>query len=287
MLNKLKIRLTFTFLLLVVSIQLLTSLLLLWYEWNSGNLNVERIGSTIVFLATEIFLMALVISVIGYYFTAMAIRPAEVAFVQAEQFMADASHELNTPLTLAMSNIELALKTQDYEKYLLRTKENVSFSFGLIRKMLQLAQIDVTEADFMPVDVKSIIDEAIQVFESKFKAKNLKIVFMSPEVEIKADNELLRQCIFNLLQNAIKFNVQGGEIVIDLRRNSLSIINSRDPQAKIELERIFDRFFRDNGTIMQEGFGIGLSIVKKVCDIHRWTIRPSVTDRQFKIQITF
>jgi two-component system OmpR family sensor kinase len=90
-----------------------------------------------------------------------------------------------------------------------------------------------------------------------------------------------------LLQNAIKFNVQGGEIVIDLRRNSLSIINSRDPQAKIELERIFDRFFRDNGTIMQEGFGIGLSIVKKVCDIHRWTIRPSVTDRQFKIQITF
>ena len=214
-----------------------------------------------------------------------AVKPVAAAWLQQKQFVADASHELKTPLTVIMSNAEL-LQNDEYEE-----QERKSFSQSiliisrqmktLVEKMLELAKSDAeqTKQQMQPVDLsKLILDTAIS-FEGVFIEKGLMVESEAEQgITVKGNEQALQQVADILLDNAQKYSFPGGETTVRLcssgcGRCQLKVSN---PGAEIpaeDLKKIFQRFYRMDKARSRDGsFGLGLSIAESIVAQHKGKI---------------
>jgi two-component system phosphate regulon sensor histidine kinase PhoR len=198
-------------------------------------------------------------------------------------FVANVSHELRTPLSILRGYIETLLdnpQTSDKElSRILRVMERHSKRLGLlVDDLLTLAHLESRSAglQFSDVQLAELFQSVIRDWEKKLAEKQLKVVVdLSPDaLTIRADETRLHEVLYNLLDNALKYSRENGEIRLRAVQRGpeivLSVTDNGIGISKDDLPRIFERFYRADKARSRElgGTGLGLAIVKHIAQLH-------------------
>ena len=213
------------------------------------------------------------------------VKPIELAWKQQRQFIADASHELKTPLTVIMTNAELLDSSGYNEDDKGDCRMNILVMSRQMRKlieqMLELARTDSIQEKlvFAPVDFSKLVSDAALPFEPVFFEKGLALTTEVEEhIHVNGDSTGLRQTIEILLDNAGKYSKEHGTICLSLKKQGkrqciLSLSNEGDEIPPDELGNIFKRFYRaDEARSSSGSFGLGLSIAANIVKRHKGKI---------------
>ena len=214
-----------------------------------------------------------------------AVRPVEEAWRQQRQFVACASHELKTPLTIIMTSAEL-MQDQDCgeakrERFLDGILVMSRQMRRLIEQMLELARAENTDSRtvFRPVDFTGLVERTALCLETVFFEKGLHLATKAEAgITVEGEEASLRQVLEILLDNAAKYTRPGGGARIALCRQGkrclLTVASEGEPMSAEEQRNIFRRFYRgDAAKNGAEGFGLGLSIARTLVERHRGHIR--------------
>lgn len=227
---------------------------------------------------------------ISLFLSKLAVRPVEKAWKQQQQFVADASHELKTPLTVILANNNILLShindtVANQKKWLDSTGEEAEHMRKLIDNMLFLAQGDAgqTPAIQIPVHFSELVWSVLLQFEPIAYEKQIELDSdIQPELYIKGDTTQLKQLIHIFLDNGCKYAGQHGQVFLRLfsQQNNvlLCVSNTGAVIPKEELPHIFERFYRsDKARVREGGFGLGLAIAKSITENHSGTISVEST----------
>ena len=227
-----------------------------------------------------------------------AVRPVEEGWRQQRNFVADASHELKTPLAVIISNAEL-LQQPDFDEAQRRQfSENILTMSRqlrhLVENMLNLARLDNlrdVEKELTELDFSALLESALLPFEPLFFEQGLRLeTEVEPDVRVSGNERALRQCADILLDNAWKYS-QPGRVLVRLRRDGrscvLTVSNPCPELSRAEQGEIFRRFYRrDPARSGVSGYGLGLPVAESIiahhggriaCDWEAGEIRFTVT----------
>ena len=237
---------------------------------------------TFLMIGSAAFLVFLGISIL---LARWAVKPVDRAWQQQKQFVADASHELKTPLTVIMTDAELLhapdCPEADREPLLSSILTMSSQMRGLVENLLDLARIDngSVKEEYCMVSFSDIVSEAAMMFEPVFFEKGLPLRYeIEPDIRANGIPSHLKQLISILLDNAGKYASPGGETVVKLRRGTrkhflLEVSNQGDPISDEDLKNLFKRFYRaDKARAMNHSYGLGLSIAQSIAEEHHGRI---------------
>lgn len=220
----------------------------------------------------------------------------EDSFEQQRRFMADASHELRTPLAIVRGESEVALAkdnrpTEDYQASLAIVHDESKRLTKIVEDLFTLARADAgqLQASFAPVYLDEIVGDCVRSISVLAQKKEVSLNFSGDaEMPMNGDESLLRRLFLNLLDNAIKYNRDGGTVSVVCRKNAehflVEIIDSGRGIPPTEKAHIFDRFYRvDKARSRVEetetsGAGLGLSIARWITEIHHGKIKLVSSD---------
>lgn len=228
-------------------------------------------------------------SLLAFFFLSLllarwAIHPVEQTWKIQKQFVADASHELKTPLTVILTDAEL-LASSDYDaetkSRLVRSINTMAQQMrGLVESLLELARIDdgVGKKAWETFDFSDLVEDAALPFEALFFEKDLLLdTEIAPGMLVKGNKDQLRQVVEIFLDNAQKY-ASGGTVTVSLTRSgrkhcTLSVADEGAPIAPEDLKNIFKRFYRtDKVRSMNHSYGLGLSIAESIVTEHHGKI---------------
>lgn len=221
-----------------------------------------------------------VIFLISLYFANGSIKPISEAWEKQRQFVADASHELKTPLSIINANYDALLANkeesiQSQMNWLDYMKIGTDRMAKLINDLLLLAKMEDVNIGInkMPFNISNVVKEVLLSMEAVISEKGLIISqSIQPNIIINSDEEMVKQVFMILYDNAIKYSDSNGTIDVSLwkyrRRIVFSIKNNGKGIPKQDLPKIFDRFYRSDQSRTGEngGYGLGLSIAKSCID---------------------
>lgn len=205
------------------------------------------------------------------------------SYCTQKEFIENASHELQTPLAVFQGKLDILLQQPELtEKQAVIIEELYRMNARLAhlnRNLLLLAKMDNAQFGKTDVDVAEVLNGLQPYYESLIGDIRLQRSQEAQQVVIKANRSLLETLVNNLIINAIRHNIQGGEIQINLTRESLTIANTSNEPA-LDETRIFNRFYHSTDTSTSDGKtptgnGLGLAIVKAICQYHGWEIAYS------------
>jgi two-component system, OmpR family, sensor histidine kinase CiaH len=242
-----------------------------------------RLTLTLIFINIGIFTIA---GLFGYFLAGMTLHPIKEMVDEQNRFITDASHELRTPLTSLKTSIEVNLRNKNMtlgqaKKLIESNLEEVEslrvLSDGLIR--LTYYQKPNGNIIFEKVSVKEIIDNAVDKILAIASKNKIKINSKITNVEIKGDKKSLIELFIILLDNAVKYSKQNSSIKIEVgevnNKASISVSDEGIGISEKDLPHIFERFYRAERSRSKEnvaGYGLGLSIAKKIVEMHNGLI---------------
>lgn len=236
-------------------------------------------------------IMLIVIFFISGFFADRSIKPVKEAYDKQKQFVADASHELKTPLTVINTNVDVLLSNEDdnirtHSKWLHYIKSEVERMTKLTNDLLYLTQVDYSEKKmiFSNLDFSETVENVILTMEAAIYEHNITFNYdIDPGLTVYGNSEQLQQVTMILLDNALKYTNKKGKIDVSLKKahNSIvfSITNTGEGIGKEHLDKIFDRFYRTDKSRAREsgGYGLGLSIAKAIVEQHKGRIYAKST----------
>lgn len=225
----------------------------------------------------------------------------ENSFEKISQFSSDASHELKTPLTIIKGELEIALRkdrsVEDYKETINRSLYELSGIEQTINDLLFLAknenEIIIDKKDNFYLD--EIVDESINELKNFAKLHKVEIVFeVQDNLEFFGFSNLLKIAIKNVLKNAIQFSFENSKVIVKIfEKDNLLNISIKDFGIGIPLneqEKIFDKFYRTDKSRNKNsgGTGLGMSILKKIVDIHKGEITiKSEENKETTVTLSF
>jgi signal transduction histidine kinase len=213
----------------------------------------------------------------------------DTAFAGQRDFIANASHELRTPLTIIRTELEVAatdpdLTDAEMKDMLAAVGDAVQRSEQLIDSLLVLASSEAL-AEARPLDLADLARESLERYAATADARSLGVELDLGQAEVHGDAALLGRLLDNLVDNAIRYNVDGGWFRVATETTAagppdggrgavLTVANSGPQVSEAEAQRLFERFFRADSSRSRRtgGVGLGLSIVKTVAEAHHGTV---------------
>ena len=221
---------------------------------------------------------------ISLFLARWAVKPVKQAWTQQRQFVADASHELKTPLTVILTNAELLREPGGDEHSRTQLAEStLSMAHqmrGLVESLLELARVDsgTVKATVTQLDLSELVSDAILPFEPLYFEHDLEIQSAIEEnIKVNGSETHLRQVAEILLDNAMKYSSSPATVSVQLKRHGrhslLSVSNPGESIPPAELKNIFKRFYRmDQARSMNHSYGLGLSIAERIVKEHKGKI---------------
>lgn len=245
---------------------------------------VKTLGTVSLVALAAFFLMSLFLS-------RWALRPVERAWKQQQQFVADASHELKTPLTVIIANDSILMSqpeatVESQMQWIESTETEAHLMQGLVNDMLDLARPEDAERAVTcgRVDFSDVVESTVLQFESVAFEHGVQLDdSVAPDLFIEGDAARLQRMVSTLVDNACKYVDEKGTVRVTLERTGSTCqlrVNNTGPVVDSEdLPHLFDRFYRSDKarTRGKGGFGLGLSIAKSVVDDHKGTIEAAST----------
>ncbi|MEA4815558.1 MAG: ATP-binding protein [Lachnospiraceae bacterium] len=235
----------------------------------------------------------------GSCILAFDITEKEQAEKLRREFSANVSHELKTPLHSIMGSAELIenglVKQEDMQRFVGRIRTEAGRLVMLIDDIIRLSQLDegnnITKED---VNLKTLADEALSVLSTEAAARKIKLSLEGDDVYVWGVRRMLYEIIYNLCDNAVKYNVENGKVDVSLLNEAdgviLTVSDTGIGIPKEQQSRVFERFYRVDKSHSREtgGTGLGLSIVKHAAKYHDADITlESEAGKGTKISIKF
>lgn len=239
--------------------------------------------------------------VISLFFSRWALRPVARAWTQQRRFVADASHDLKTPLTVILANTSIALEHPErsvasQSQWLESTQHEAEAMQGLVGDLLTLAKIDEEEAAAQSgaarpaleeVDLSDVIEGEVLQFESVAFERGVKLGSqVEPGIKLRGNEQRLRRLAGTLIDNACKYVDDGGAVDVALSRAGkqakLEVRNTGAPISPEDLPHVFDRFYRADKarTGGVGGHGLGLAIARAIAEEHGGALTASSTQAE-------
>lgn len=209
------------------------------------------------------------------------------------EFSLAAAHELKTPLTILRGEIEIALKSEKTKaQYTEVLKSNYEETLRMIRIIDNLFFISKSEnnlinLEIQPVEINSLLHSVVENMRTIAKDRNMDIVLNSSSpITLGLDAGLIKQALYNIVDNAIKYGDENSTIEIILLEESdmviIDIINRGAGISEDKVEKIFDKFYRadESRTRKSGGVGLGLSVVKSIIEMHKGTVSVNSTPNE-------
>lgn len=226
-----------------------------------------------------------------------AIQPIAENFERQKQFVTDAGHELKTPLAIILANAEAMELYQGENKWSKNIIEQTVRLNGLMQNLLTLAKADESR-NTLPTEtvaISPLVAETLQMFSEPMKLKELGLQKqIDTEVYLKANKEQLQRLLSILVDNAVKYSVQNGDISVSLVQRGKSFIfqieNTCEELPSCPPDKLFDRFYRADAARTQKngGYGIGLSAAKTIAELYGGTIEASYSQpNKIAFTVTF
>lgn len=225
-------------------------------------------------------IMLFVIMTISFYFANRAIKPISETWEKQQQFIADASHELKTPVTIIKSNVGVLLDNREDTignqlEWFDYINVGVERMTKLVNQLLELLKINDSDLNIQSetFNMSNVVKNTVQSMEAAAVEKSISLsVKTEPDIIIQSYEEKITQVLTILLDNAIKYADIGGWIEVSLSKSKRHIVcsvrNSGKGISKENINKIFDRFYRTDFSRNSESgsYGLGLSIAKAIVD---------------------
>jgi two-component system, OmpR family, sensor histidine kinase ArlS len=221
----------------------------------------------------------------------------ELSFKSQKQFIQNASHELNTPLTIIKTKIDVlkqkkTVNTNDYRETIDLIDSEVMWLSKVTEQLLVLSDLEEngSKPESAMVDFRLILEQMLKLFENQIYTKNLILETDFRGVpDILGNPVQLGQLLFNLFDNAVKYSTPGGKLSLsfsnDVERKELlfEITNTTSLIKKEDIPNILERFYKTANNMDRKGFGLGLSIVKAIVEKNNGKINISYDDNSKEI----
>ena len=234
-------------------------------------------------------------NLLGAVILAVDVTESQNAEQMRREFSANVSHELKTPLQGIIGSAELLesgmVKQEDTPRFVSHIRKEASRLVALIEDIIRLSQLD--EGVSMPtemVDMLALAEDVKTILEKSAAEKNVTISVAGNGFTIQGVRRMLHEIVYNLCENAIKYNVPGGRVTICAENNRLTVSDTGIGISAEHHSRVFERFYRVDKSHSKAsgGTGLGLSIVKHAATYHKATIRlDSVPQKGTTITIQF
>ena len=207
---------------------------------------------------------------IVYFASQKIVKPVKDSYDKQKTFIANASHELKTPLAIIQANMEALDVDKENEKWKSNIEDEINHANKLVLDLLQLAKMDagnIKKSIVTKVNLKTEIEKRIEVFKPKFAGS---IIFKdsSDKKTTALPKQDFLQIIDILLDNATKYGDKKISILLD--KNGFTVTNDGATIPKKDQEKVFDRFYQTDKS--KDGSGLGLAIAKALCEQNNWQI---------------
>jgi len=267
------------------------------YRTGNGSISFTDISREISMLDNFVYTflwisipLLILIFLISAYFAKRSIKPIEESFTKQKEFIADASHELKTPIATISANADVVISSVKKEdrKWIENIKTESERMSRLLGSMLYLAKSDFENVlNIEEVNVTAVLEDILLPFEALLFEKNISFeTQLTENIMVKADREHLQRLIGILLDNAIKYADKKINIVLNSKH--LMIENDGETIPKEKINKIFDRFYRvDEARKYTGGFGLGLSIAQNIAQSHGWKISCESNEKSTRFIVHF
>ena len=233
------------------------------------------LSNSLLFIICEI-----IVFVFTYFITKWIITPVTKSFEKQKTFVADASHELKTPLSVIIASADAYFNDKD-DKWVKNIKNESERMVKLVTELLDLAKTD-EEQDIVLEDknISDIIESSILTFESLFYDNNIKLKYdIEPNIKMLCNENLITELMSILIDNAIKHSSEKGNVHVNFSKKNKQIIlevkNKGLPIKKEDEEKIFERFYKvdTSRNRNKDNYGLGLAIAKNIVEKHNGEIK--------------
>ncbi len=219
----------------------------------------------------------------------------QYSFMHQKQFIANASHELKTPITLLRLFWEETIHRQDlpdtFQQQAMNQGKTLLRMERLVRNLLDLSALELKET-LAPTnfDLTKLIQSVLEDFSVVIAAENIHLeTNLPPSLQMKGDRDMIRRLLINIIDNAIKYNRESGSLKLEVQPNAhtlhITCFNTGRGIPAKELDRVFEQFYRveKSRSLKYGGSGLGLAIVRQIVRLHGGDIKmessPSAWNR--------
>jgi two-component system OmpR family sensor kinase len=217
-----------------------------------------------ILILIKLIVSSIFIACVGYLLSKILLNPARKRVDSMDKFIKDSAHELNTPVSVLMTSVSMLKNGKNPEKmmkYILSSSKQISQIYNDIHFS---AFNEINEDVFEEFDLKDLVSESVDYFNDISITKNIQINSNLFGCCIKMDRTKTQKLVNNLISNAIKYSYKDSIIEVTLKDNILSVKDFGRGISEEEQKEIFKRYKRGNNN--EGGFGIGLDIVKRICN---------------------
>ena len=217
-----------------------------------------------ILILIKLIVSSIFIACVGYLLSKILLNPARKRVESMDKFIKDSAHELNTPISVLMTSVSMLKNGKNPEKmmkYILSSSKQISQIYNEIHFS---AFNEINEDVFEEFDLKDLVSESVDYFNDISITKNIQINSNLFGCCIKMDRTKTQKLVNNLISNAIKYSYKDSIIEVTLKDNILSVKDFGRGISEEEQKEIFKRYKRGNNN--EGGFGIGLDIVKRICN---------------------
>ena len=220
-----------------------------------------------------------------YFASQKIVEPVKDSYDKQKIFIANASHELKTPLAIIQANMEALDVDEESEKWKSNIEDEIGHANKLVLDLLKLAKMDAgntKKSATESVNLKAEIEKRIEIFKPRFTG-NISFKKSSEDKVVALSKQDFLQVLDILLDNATKYGDK--KISIFLDKNSFTITNDGATISKNDMEKVFDRFYQVDKS--KDGSGLGLAIAKALCEQNGWNISCKGDKRTTEFIVTF
>ena len=207
-----------------------------------------------------------------------------------KEFTEETNHEIQTPVAVTKSKLEVLLQSENLKEYELNLLNSALNNLNKLERVnksiLLLNKLDHKNLfEDSKINLANEIKNVIESFSDSISSKNISLnISLNDEVSVTINSSLLHIILSNIISNAIKHNIVGGEIFIELGSEKLTVLNSVN-EVNTNSDKFFERFYKESKS--SDSVGLGLTIVKKICDLYEIDIDSNIKNRFFTVTLNF
>ena len=254
----------------------ITKVVIIDVNRNRSQAFISMWGSFVVAGVAYILVLLLILGM-----SRIILRVNEKAYHNQKEFITNASHELKTPLTIISTDVEIIEMDYGQSEWTRSIKDQVQNLTLMTNQLVTSARLEEDNASSYPMEefnVTEVVQESIDAFAASLKNKHLVLnTNLEKNVMFNGNRYLINELLFIFFDNALKYCEEHGDVEVSLTKNKnknkveISFGNTLPLDHKIEIDKLFDRFYRDPENKVS-GTGIGLSISKQIVELHKGKI---------------